>query len=96
MYRLVLVCKDVPAHAGAVGARDITEEFTRRPWHQNVRCEWDGSRLVLQADNDFDSDGLALRDEFSDAISACIEEGFDGDIDIVSVNPLPDDGPKKD
>jgi len=52
-----------------------------------VQCEWDGSQLILQAENDFDSDGLALLNEFSDAISAYIQDGFDGDIDIVSVNP---------
>lgn len=89
MYRIVLVCKGVPTRAGPAGARDITEEFRHRPWHRNVSCEWDGSQLILKADNDFDSNGLALRDEFSDAISACIEEGFDGGIDIVSVSPVP-------
>lgn len=88
MYRIVLACKGVPADVGAVAARDITEEFTHRPWHKNVRCEWDGSRLVLQADNDFDSDGLALLDEFSDAIAATIKDGFGGSIDVVSVAPL--------
>jgi hypothetical protein len=51
-----------------------------------VHCEWDGSRLILQADNDFDSNGIALLDEFSDAISASLTDGFDGDIDVVSVN----------
>jgi hypothetical protein len=91
MYRIVLTCKGVPAALGANGARDITEEFTRRPWHQNVTCEWDGSQLILQADNDFDASGLALRDEFSDAISACIRDAFDGDIDILSAAPLPTD-----
>ena len=45
-----------------------------------------GSRLILQADNDFDPNGLALQDEFSDAISASLTDGFDGDIDVVSVN----------
>src|SRR5882762_638199 len=93
MYRIVLACKGVPADVGAVAARDITEEFTHRPWHQNVRCEWDGSRLILQADNDFDSNGLALLDDFSDAISACIADGFDGGIDVVSVSPLPTEAP---
>jgi hypothetical protein len=91
MYRVVLACKGVPADVGAVTARDITEEFTHRPWHRNVHCEWDGSRLILQADNDFDSNGLALLDEFSDAISASITDGFDGGIDVVSVSPLPTD-----
>jgi hypothetical protein len=83
-----LACDGVPTHTGAAGARDIAEEFTHRPWHKNVKCDWDGVRLVLQADNDFDSDGLALRDEFSDAISACIREPFDGNIEIVSATPL--------
>jgi hypothetical protein len=93
MYRIVLACKGVPADVGAVAARDIAEEFTHRPWHQNVHCEWDGSRLVLQADNDFDSNGLALMDEFSDAIAASITDSFDGGIDVVSVTTLPTDAP---
>jgi hypothetical protein len=93
MYRIVLACKGVPAAVGAAAALDIAEEFIHRPWHQNVRCEWDGTRLILQADNDFDSSGLALLDEFSDAISATITDGFDGGIDVVSVSPLPIDAP---
>ena len=35
-------------------------------------CTWDGERLILQADNDYDPEGLALLDEFSDNISAFI------------------------
>ena len=93
MYRIVLACNGVPADVGVVAARDITEEFSHRPWHQNVHCDWDGSRLILQADNDSDSNGLALLDEFSDAISASIAGGFDGGIDVVSVSPLPTDAP---
>jgi len=88
MYRIVLTCKGVPTHAGAVGARDISNEFTHRPQHQNVTCVWDGSQLILQAENDFDSNGLALIDEFSDAISACIEGGFDGNIEILSIEEV--------
>lgn len=94
MYRIVLACNGVPADVGEVAARDITEEFIHRPWHQNVRCEWDGSRLTLQGENDFDSNGLALLDEFSDAISASIADGFNGGIEVVSVSPLPTDSPK--
>jgi hypothetical protein len=93
MYRIVLACKGVPAAVGAVAACDITEEFIHRPWHQNVRCEWDGFRLILQAENDYDSNGLALLDEFSDALSASIADGFDGGIDVVSVSQLPTDSP---
>ena len=87
MYRIVLACSGVPADVGSGAARGITEEFTHRPWHKNVSCRWDGSRLVLQADNEFDSNGLALRDEFSDAIAATVKGGFDGGIDVVSVSP---------
>jgi hypothetical protein len=85
LYKLTLTCNGVPKHVGQQAAQDITEEFKHRPWHQDVSCSWDGELLVLEATNDFDADGLALRDEFSDAVSACIKEGFDGDITIRSV-----------
>jgi hypothetical protein len=88
MYRIVLACKGVPTHAGEAGARDISNEFAHRPWHENVTCIWDGSQLILHAENDFDSNGLALVDEFSDAISACIEGGFDGNIEIPSIQEV--------
>lgn len=88
MYRVILSCVGVPQAVGAAAAIDIAEEFTHRPWHQNVHCSWDGSKLILQADNDFDTDGSALADEFSDAISACIADGFDGSIKIESVTAL--------
>lgn len=88
MFKLTLSCSGVPKQVGWQAARDITEEFKHRPWHQDVICSWDGELLVLEAANDFDSDGLALHDEFSDVISACIHEGFDGDITILSVTSL--------
>jgi len=87
-FRVVLVCAGVPAHLGQQGAADITEEFSHREWHENVRCNWDGSSLILQAENDYDEDGKALMDEFSDAISACISEPFDGDITVRSISRL--------
>jgi hypothetical protein len=64
-------------------AIDVTEEFANRPWHQGVLCTWDGRTLLLRAENDFDSDGVALADEFSDAVAASIEGGF-GPIHVVS------------
>jgi hypothetical protein len=72
LFRVVLACDGIPAPAGPKGARDIAEEFTHRPWHENVTCSWDGDTLILQAENDYDKEGLALLDEFSDAIAACI------------------------
>jgi hypothetical protein len=71
MFRIVLTCDGVPKDVGAQAATDITEEFTHRPWHLNAECNWDGERLTLRADNDFDSNGEALLDEFSDAVIAC-------------------------
>jgi hypothetical protein len=85
VYKIILACHGIPAHTGETAAQDIAEEFTHRPWHQNVICEWDGARIILQAENDFDSDGSALLDEFGDAIFACIREGFDGRIEVLSV-----------
>ena len=88
MYRIKLACSGVPAHVALDAARNITEEFKHRPWHRNARCDWDGLRLILDAENEADTDGLALRDEFSDAISACIKEHFDGDIELLSITIL--------
>jgi len=93
MYRIVLACYGVPQSAGAEAAADITAEFRdHRPWHNNVSCTWDGSRLVLQADNDVDSNGLALLDEFSDCTAAYIKELFDGEIKIESITRFPAGG----
>jgi hypothetical protein len=81
MYKVVLSCGDVPPGAGADAAADITREFAEHhTWHKNVSCTWDGSRLILSAENDYDPDGVALMDEFSDCISAYIAEPFDGEI----------------
>ena len=89
MYRIVLACYGVPESAGPEAAVDITTEFAEhRPWHSNVNCTWDGSRLILQADNDVDSDGLALLDEFSDCTAAYIKELFDGEIKIESITQV--------
>jgi len=84
LYRVVLSCNGVPPYAGPQTAIAITQEFSHRPWPSSVVCVGDGHALVLQAENDFDPEGVALMDEFSDAIAACIAEGFDGDIRVLS------------
>lgn len=92
MYRIVLACYGVPEDAGAKAATDITAEFAEhRPWYSNVQCSWDGTRLILQADNRADSSGLALIEQFSDAISAYIAELFDGEIKVESIVEIPAD-----
>jgi hypothetical protein len=87
-YRIVIECSGVPPEAGAQGAADITRDFKERSWHRDAVCRWDGARLILIAENDFDPSGLALMDEFSDEISACIKDGFDGDCRIVSITEI--------
>jgi hypothetical protein len=90
MYRVVLACYGVPESVGPDAAADIAAEFVQhRQWHTNVTCTWAAGRLLLQADSDFDSDGLALMDEFSDSISAYIAEAFDREIKIESVTEAP-------
>ena len=87
MYKIVLACYGVPPVTAPKAASYITTEFTEhRNWHKNVSCRWDGSKLILQAENDFDSNGLALMDEFSDCISAYISEPFDGEIKVEVVS----------
>lgn len=91
IYRAVLVCDGVPVAAGSEAAVDIAKEFAeQRKWHANVTCVWDGSRLTLTAENDYDSSGLALLDEFSDCLSAYIVGGFDGDLKIKSIAEVSD------
>jgi hypothetical protein len=87
-YRIELVCDGVPSDAGGQAAIDIRDEVGHRPWHENVQCKWNGTALFLAAENDYDSEGRALMDEFSDAIAACIADGFDGRIRVVSVKEL--------
>jgi hypothetical protein len=89
MFRVTLACENVPVSAGAEAARDIQQEFVEhRTHHQNVVCTFTNGELVLTAENDFDPDGLALMDEFSDCISAYIAEPFDGAIRLVKAVAL--------
>lgn len=92
MYRIVLICAGVAETAGTEGAACIQEEFAlHRPWHQNVRCTFLDGCLTLTVENDFDDNGLASMDEFSDLISACIAVEFygdDGDMRIQSITKI--------
>lgn len=88
MYRVRAVATGIPLAAGPNAAIEIAEEFTHRPWQTNVQCSWDGDNLFLQADNDFDQDGRALLDEFSDAIAACLRNAGDGKLALVSVTEI--------
>ncbi len=89
MYRVTLACGGVPPSAGQAAAIDIQQEFAEhRRHHKNVTCAFTNGELVLSAENDFDPQGLALMDEFSDCIAAYIEELFDGRIRVVNATAL--------
>jgi len=86
MIRVVLFCRGVPAAHGAEAATDIAAEFAKhRTWHKNVRCSWDGSQLVLEAENDYDTKGDALAKEFSDCVAAYVPGTFGYNVTIESV-----------
>jgi hypothetical protein len=87
-YRIVLACDGIPDDRGPQAAIDVAEEFTHRPWHENVHCKWSDSVLLLSAENDYDPKGLALMDEFSDALSACLAANFGYSIRLVSTTDL--------
>jgi hypothetical protein len=81
VYRVTLTCHGIPPKSGPRAASDITAQFFfHRPWHQQANCTWDGELLILEVENDFDSDGLAALDEFSAEISGCVEDAGNGDI----------------
>ena len=89
MYRVKLFCVGVPAGVSGDAASDITEEFAEhRRWFANVSCRWDGERLVLEAESDFDSTGRALSDEFSDCVSAYVTGEFEPTISVESVSKI--------
>ena len=91
MFHIVLECdaQRLSAEHGQQAAVDIAEEFAHRPWHTNVRCTWDSPCLRLEAQNDFDNQGLAIRDEFSDALAACVAmHEHAGDIRLVSITEV--------
>ena len=90
-FRVVLECdaEGLPSQVAEQAILDIAEEFSHRPWHTNVICTWDGRLIRLEAENNYDEKGLALSDEFSDALTASVAMyGRLGDMRIVSVNRL--------
>jgi hypothetical protein len=85
MYRVTLTCSGLSEVEGCGSVADILEEFTHREWHTNTHCEWKQGVLWFSATNDFDKDGLALLDEFGDAVQACINNFEQIHIEVESV-----------
>lgn len=89
MFKITMRAGGVDVDVGPTAAEDIQSEFRQhRPWHERVTCTFANGTLTLVAFNDFDSDGLALSDEFSDCLSAYIPLGKrsdEGVFEIVAV-----------
>jgi hypothetical protein len=70
MYRVTVSCEGNAPIDWPDAPADVAAEFASRQWHQFVDCRWEGSTLFLVADNDYDDDGEALADEYSDTVAA--------------------------
>ena len=92
MFKITMRASGVDPGEGTGAAAEIQNEFREhRPWHERVTCTFSGGTLTLVAFNDFDPDGLALSDEFSDCLSAFISLGgvSDGGVfEVVAVETV--------
>jgi hypothetical protein len=89
MYRIVLEFSGVLEDEGETAAQDITRHFAEfRQHHQNVSCVYKDRALTLTAYNDFDPEGLALLDEFSDCICAFTSNTVDGTLVVKSASRI--------
>lgn len=87
-YRVTVVCKGLDEVEGAAAVADVVEEFQFRPWHTDVSCTWADGELLLAATNDYDDDGMALYDEFWDAVHARVNYKGSINLSVVSVREL--------
>ena len=90
MFSIKLICRGIPKELGPKTATHITEEFWYCSCYADAICLWRGDTLQLEATSDFDSDGRALAEEFSEAICACVAEPFDGAISVEQVVRISD------
>ena len=92
MFKITMRASGVRPDIGAVAAMDIEAEFHKhRTWHERVTCSFADGTLTLVAFNDYDANGSALSDEFSDCISAVISIGGisdDGVFEVVAVEKI--------
>ena len=94
VYHITLTCSGLSGKEGAAAVPCILEEFTHRPWHQNVRSRWQDGLLWLEGESDYDPKGEALLDEFWDAVFACLHFSGSVHFDIVSVSNAQGEAPR--
>jgi hypothetical protein len=70
VFRVSVACEGIPPHVWPDALVDVESEFSKRTWHHIVRCNWEAGALILVVENDYDKDGAAVADEFSDAVAA--------------------------
>jgi hypothetical protein len=89
MFKVTIRAGGIGSDIGTQAAQDIENEFRdHRQWHEHVTCSFTDRTLTLVALNDFDRDGRALSDEFSDCLCAFIPlDGMsdDGEFEIVVI-----------
>ena len=88
MFRVTVKCEHIPSTAWPNALEDVFAEFKERAWHSVVDVHWSGDVLFLTALNDYDDDGEALADEFSDTIAACAHGTLGYRVSVVSVEVI--------
>ena len=94
MYRITVICERIPSASWPDALEDVRNEFKCRPWHCVQDVHWSQDTLFLVAVNDYDEDGEALADEFSDIVAANAPGALGYRVSVISVELL-DDAPKK-
>lgn len=88
MYRTTVICMGLTEAEAREAVADMLSEFEQRPWQLDVACEWRDGVLRLSAQNEVDSTGMALLDEFGDAVVAYINYAGEVRMTVESVVKL--------
>jgi hypothetical protein len=88
MYRATVICRGLTEAEASEAVTDMLSEFQQRPWQLEVACEWSKGILRLSAQNEVDSTGMALLDEFGDAVVAYINYAGEVNVAVESVVKL--------
>jgi ABC-type transporter Mla MlaB component len=88
MFRSTVICRGLTEAEAREAVIDMLSEFEHRPWQLQVVCEWRDGVLRLSAQNEVDSTGMALLDEFCNAVTAYINYAGEIHAEVESVVKL--------
>ncbi|WP_156901371.1 hypothetical protein [Azohydromonas australica] len=88
MFRITVTCKGLSESDVSEAVADMLFEFSQRPWQREVKCEWREAVLRLSAQSEGDLTGMALLDEFQDAVVAYINFTSEIHFEVESVVQL--------